>query len=95
VNRLSELEGAVVMTEIGERLGHVFEIRSPGDAGTQPEQQERRIDCLLCGRLGLFERLGWKEPQARAIPWSLVLELRDRKVIVSGSARDYDGLAVR
>jgi sporulation protein YlmC with PRC-barrel domain len=89
VNRLSELVDAKVVAEDGTVLGHVFEIRSPGAAETEPQYRERIIDCLLCGRQGLLERLGWKEPRAFRIPWSAVLAVDDRAVRVRGNAGDY------
>jgi sporulation protein YlmC with PRC-barrel domain len=89
MRRLSPLGGMRVVAEDGGRLGRVFEIRSPGVAESQPTYTERRVDCLLCGRRGLLERLGWKEPDAHTIPWSAVIAVRDRDILVRGSARDY------
>jgi hypothetical protein len=92
MNRLAWLEEMPVVAEDGKRLGRVFEIRSPGEAETEPTYAERRVDCLLCGRRGLLERLGWKEPKARAIPWKDVLEVRPHEILVRGSVDDYETL---
>jgi sporulation protein YlmC with PRC-barrel domain len=89
MKRLSSLEGMHVTTEDGARLGRVFEIRSPGKAESEPTCSERRVDGLLCGRRGLLERLGWKEPDAHTVPWSDVIAVRERDILVRGSARDY------
>ena len=83
-NRLAWVEDLPVVTEDGTHLGHVFEIRSPGRAETEPTHVQRRVDCLLCGRRGLLERLGWKEPDALAIPWSSVIALHAHAVVVRG-----------
>jgi sporulation protein YlmC with PRC-barrel domain len=88
-NRLAWIEDLPVVTEDGTPLGHVFEIRSPGRAETEPTYAERSVDCLLCGRLGLLERLGWKEPDALAIPWSSVAALRDHAVVVRGPVDSF------
>jgi sporulation protein YlmC with PRC-barrel domain len=92
-NRLAWLEDLPVVTENGARLGHVFEIRSPGRAETEPTHDERPVECILCGRRGLLERLGWKEPDALAIPWSSVVALHAHAVVVRGpvgSFRKFD-----
>ena len=86
---LAALEDMPVVTEDGARLGRVFEIRSPGRAETEPTYIERDVDCLLCGRPGLLERLGWKQHSPRVIPWSAVLAIRDGKLLVKGSVDDY------
>ena len=86
---LAWLEDLPVLTEDGRRLGHVFEIRSPGRAETQPTYDARRVDCLLCGRRGLLERLGWKEPDALAVPWSSVVALHAHAIIVRGPVDSF------
>ena len=88
-NGLAWLEDLPVVTENGHRLGHVFEIRSPGRAETEPTYDARTVDCLLCGRRGLLERLGWKEPDALAIPWSSVVALHAHAIIVRGSVDSF------
>ena len=87
--RLAWLEDLPVVTEDGAHLGRVFEIRSPGRAETKPTCAERPIECLLCGRRGLLERLGWKEPDALAVPWSSVVALRAHAVVVRGPVDSY------
>jgi hypothetical protein len=89
MKRLAWLEDTPVVAEDGGRLGRVFEIRSPGAAETEPVQSQRGIDCLLCGRRGLLERLGWKEPDARVVPWSAVVALHAHEIIVRGRVDDY------
>ncbi|MGN6512534.1 MAG: hypothetical protein ACTHKZ_03045, partial [Lysobacteraceae bacterium] len=73
--RLTQVQDLRVVDEDGRRLGRVFEIRSPGAAEKEPTREAREVDCLLCGRLGLFERLGWKQPRPRAIPWDAVVDV--------------------
>ncbi|MGY3266911.1 hypothetical protein [Lysobacter sp. HA35] len=87
--KLTHLEGIAVRGEDGSRLGHVFEIRSNGAAETEPLYETRGVDFLLCGRLGLFERLGWQEPDALFVPWDAVVEVGARHIVVRGSKKDY------
>ena len=91
--RLAWLEDLPVVNEEGVHLGHVFEIRSPGRAETEPTHETRPVDCLLCGRLGLLERLGWKEPAALAVPWSSVVALHAHAIVVRGSVDCFRKLA--
>jgi sporulation protein YlmC with PRC-barrel domain len=88
-SRLAWLEDLPVVTEDGTRLGHVFEIRSPGRAETEPTHDARTVGYLLCGKRGLLERLGWKEPDALAIPWSSVVAVSAERVVVRGRADEY------
>ncbi|NUS38145.1 MAG: hypothetical protein HOQ02_03865 [Lysobacter sp.] len=90
--RLTQLQDLPVVAEDGRRLGRVFEMRSPGAAETEPTRDARLVDCLLCGRRGLFERLGWKQPHPRAVPWSAVIEVGERQLRVRGRADDYETL---
>jgi sporulation protein YlmC with PRC-barrel domain len=92
MNRLSPLEDMHVVTEAGQRLGRVFEVRSPGRAETEPTHDRRAVDCLLCGRRGLLERLGWKEPDAIAIPWRDVVALQRHTIVVRSAVDSYQKL---
>lgn len=89
LDRLTHLEGVRVRAEDGSRLGHVFEIRSNGAAETEPTSQDRGVDVLLCGRLGLFERLGWRERDALVVPWDAVIAFDEHGLLVRGGKDDY------
>ena len=86
---LAQRRHALLARELFGRLGHVFEVRSNGSAETQPTYAFRTVDVLLCGRLGLFERLGWRERDAVVVPWDAVLEVGEREIVVRGSKDDY------
>ena len=51
-HRLAWLEDLPVVTEDGARLGHLFEIRSPGRAETEPIHDARKVGHFLCGKRG-------------------------------------------
>jgi hypothetical protein len=74
--RLSKLEGMRVFDRDGRCIGRVLEVRSPGEAETEPLHETRDIGHVLVGRKGLLDRLGWLEPDRDAIPWE-ALVLRD------------------
>ena len=92
LRRLAQLDDMPVIGEDGRRFGRVFEIRSPGVAETEPTHDARDVDCLLCGRLGLLERLGWKQIHPRAIPWKAVRAIDAQGVHVRGTVDDYKTL---
>jgi len=89
LQRLARLDDMRVLGEDGRSLGRVFEIRSPGVAETEPTHETRDIECLLCGRRGLFERLGWKQASPHRVPWSAVRRIDARAVHVRGTIDDY------
>jgi sporulation protein YlmC with PRC-barrel domain len=89
LTRLARLDDMRVVGEDGRAIGRVFEIRSPGPAETEPTRDARDVDCLLVGRRGLLERLGWKQVAPRAIPWRDVRAIDGRTVRVRGTVEDY------
>ena len=89
MNRLARLEDMPVIAEDGTRLGRVVEIRSPGQADVEPTYAHRPVESLLCGRPGLFERLGWTPHEPQIVPWRDVLAVHARRIVVRGSAADY------
>jgi len=89
LTRLTQLDDMRVVGEDDSAIGRVFEIRSPGAAETEPTHDARDVDCLLVGRRGLLERLGWKQAAPRAIPWRDVRAIDARTVHVRGTVDDY------
>jgi sporulation protein YlmC with PRC-barrel domain len=81
--KLSDILGAAVHTESGERLGHVHDVRGELTASSL------RITGLVVGGLGLLERLGLGAPESQArlrshdvVPWSAVVRADRRGVVV-------------
>jgi len=91
--RLSHLEGVRIVSEAGETLGRLWELQSRGNHKDQPRRERRAIEQLLCGRLGLLERLGWRERTAVVVPWRNVLRWEADALVVQGSADDYERIA--
>ena len=81
--KLSELLGASVHTESGDRLGHVHDVRGELTASSL------RITGLVVGSVGLLERLGLGAPESQdrirahdEVPWSAVVRADRRGVVV-------------
>ena len=79
--RASELIGARVCTESGEKLGRVHELRALGGDG------EWRLVGLIVGPGGMLARLtgaGEKDPTGagRVVPWEAVTRVEDGSITV-------------
>jgi len=85
--KLSDLLGARIVSEAGDQLGHVFDVRVER-VGDEPSAGEWRVKALVVGRRGVFERLGLKSAGAEplldhdVIPWDAVLRLERGDVLV-------------
>jgi sporulation protein YlmC with PRC-barrel domain len=66
-----------VRTEDGRRIGKVFDMRCEW-RGAKAE-----ITHLVYGRRGLWERLGFRHPRQDTLPWSSIVRIEERVVIVS------------
>jgi sporulation protein YlmC with PRC-barrel domain len=98
VIRLTDLLNLPLVTESGEKLGHVFDIRVRRRSGGAPDRadQQWRIEGLLIGQRGLRDRLGVRGSRSRTptrasgvVPWSSVLEIGESEIRVrDGAAAD-------
>ena len=90
--KLSDLLGARIATESGDRLGHVFDVRAER-VGDGPPAGEWRVKALVVGRRGVFERLGMRsagdEPllDRDVVPWDAVVRLEPGEVLVREGTR--------
>jgi hypothetical protein len=89
--RLTDLLGATLVTESGERLGHVFDVRVKRDPRSSPERadQKWKLDALLYGQRGLIARFGLFSARERVsrgrheeLPWAEVVAIAAGKVTV-------------
>jgi hypothetical protein len=80
---ITQLELMKVVTEDGEMLGHVFDLRSPGRTESRKARKERPIGEILYGRRGLLEMLGFVEAKLDRIPWDAVVGMNEQEIIVS------------
>jgi sporulation protein YlmC with PRC-barrel domain len=81
--RLSDLLGAEIRTESGERLGRLRDLR----AGLT--SRSLKVNGLCVGGWGLLERLGVGSPESGGrmhthdfIPWSAVVSANRRSIVV-------------
>jgi sporulation protein YlmC with PRC-barrel domain len=89
--RLTDLLGATLVTESGERLGHVFDVRVKRDPRSSPERADQKwtIDALLYGEQGLIARFGLFAARERVsrgrheeLPWREVVAIAAGEITV-------------
>jgi hypothetical protein len=89
--RLTDLLGAELVTESGEQLGHVFDVRVKRDPRSSAERADQKwsVDALLYGEKGLVERFGLLAARQRVargrhdeLPWRDVVAIRSGKITV-------------
>jgi hypothetical protein len=90
--RASELLHSRIVTESGEDLGHVFDLRVARDprSSTGSAGQKWELKGLVVGRRGAIERYGLRKVTNRAtstlprdmVPWSAVVRFKEGEVTV-------------
>ena len=79
---LSSLQRREVVTESGESLGRLYDLRGELSARTL------RVTGLVAGTRGFFEHLGiTQRSRTTAIPWDDVVRIEGKRIVV----RDQDG----
>ena len=71
------IQNRQVRTTSGRLLGHAHDLRCGQRGGAAV------VTHLVYGRRGLLERLGFREASRDTLPWSRIVEIRDRDIIVS------------
>lgn len=84
--RASDLIGCVVLTESGERIGRVHDLRATAVGGGW------QLDGLLVGRYGMLARMTGSGPdptvRGNVIPWEAIIALDEGLIRVRGSSAD-------
>jgi sporulation protein YlmC with PRC-barrel domain len=80
---LSDLQRLHVVTEDGERIGHVFDIASRLEQPDQPPV----LETLLIGRGGLARRLGVGRGRVTEVAIGDVVRIGDGEIVVRRQAR--------
>lgn len=73
---LSSLQGRKVVTESGESLGSLYDLR--GELGGRT----LRVTGLVTGTRGFLEHLGITRRSAAVIPWDDVVRIEGKRIVV-------------
>jgi hypothetical protein len=89
--RLSDLLGCRLVTESGDELGHVFDVRVERDPRSSAERadQKWKLDALMFGTRGVIDRFGMlavkrlvPNRRGEALPWSQVVDIAPGEITV-------------
>ena len=90
--RLSDLLGAKVVSDNGEVLGHIHDVRVRRLGHRTPDRRQFRVTGLVIGSRGLRERIGLDTSRSNAeivdrefVPWDQITEIDNsqRHIVVS------------
>jgi sporulation protein YlmC with PRC-barrel domain len=82
MEKVTQLLFCEVVSENGERLGRVFDIRCYGEPEHGIANQERTVRELLYGTRGLLELIGLRKTSFQSVAWESVRGIEDGKIIV-------------
>jgi hypothetical protein len=80
LNAACDLDLLRVRSSEGRMLGRVFDLRCDWRPG---QKHAPVIDEIIFGRKGLAERLGLRHGDAQSAPWSAVLRIEGRTLVVA------------
>ena len=84
---LSEAQHWRVVSESGEDLGRVYDLRASGRPARGRRTEAATVTTLVYGVSGLLERLGVRRGARCEIDWTDVVALRGDRLIVRDAAR--------
>jgi hypothetical protein len=90
MEKITQLLFCEVVSQDGERLGRVFDVRCYGEPEHGIVNQERTVCELLYCRRGLLELIGLRTTSLQRVAWTSVRRFEDGKIIVDG---DYKAVA--
>lgn len=80
--KLTEFLKLEVVDERGRRLGHVVDLRCPGEPEHGDTREARPVGELIYGKAGWLERLGFRSVEERRAPWESVLSIEGGKILI-------------
>ena len=84
---LSDAQRWRVVSESGEELGRVYDLRARGRPARGRSHESAPVTTVVYGVSGLLERLGVRRGARCEIAWTDVVALRDDRLIVRDTAR--------
>ena len=84
---LSDAQRWRVVSESGEELGRVYDLRARGRPTRGRSRESAPVTTVVYGVSGLLERLGVRRGARCEIAWTDVVALRDDRLIVRDAAR--------
>src|SRR5215210_1691618 len=82
MEKITQLLFCEVVSQDGECLGRVFDIRCQGEPEHGFANQDRIVSELLYGTRGLLELVGLRKTSVQSVAWRSVQRIEDGKIIV-------------
>ena len=86
MEKVTEILLADVVSESGERLGRVVDLRCPGEAEHGDSKKERVVAELLYANRGFLELIGLRKAKIKTAPWQSVKKIEANKITISSNA---------
>jgi len=85
MEKITKLLSVKVVTEEGEYLGRVVDVRSEGDPEHGIQNKDRKITELLYGAKGLLQAIGLMRTEVKILPWKAVTRIGRGRIVVNKS----------
>jgi sporulation protein YlmC with PRC-barrel domain len=85
MEKITQLLSMKVVTEEGEYLGRVIDVRSDGDPEHGIHNKDRKITEVLYGTQGLLQVVGLLRTEVQILPWTAVKKISGRGIVVNKS----------
>lgn len=82
MEKITEILLSDVLTESGQHLGRVFELRCHGEPEHGASNSKREVSELICGKTGLLELFGLKRTDVKRVPWEFVKRIETNTVVI-------------
>ena len=82
MEKITEILLAKVVSEDGEPLGRVADLRSNGEPEHGESNKTRVITELLYGKSGWLELVGLRKATLHSVPWKSVKKIEPDKIVI-------------
>jgi hypothetical protein len=82
MEKITQLLFCEVVSEEGEQLGRVFDIRCDGEPEHGIPHEGRTASELIYGMRGFWEVLGFKKAVGKRVAWAAVKSIEQGKIVI-------------
>jgi hypothetical protein len=83
MEKITDILFSAVVTEGGEELGRVFEVRSAGEPEHGLVERSRSVTEILYGKRAFLEMLGLKQTSLESISTDAIKKTEPGKIVIS------------
>jgi hypothetical protein len=82
MEKITQLLFCEVVSQEGEHLGRVFDVRCEGEPEHGIAHEGRTVSELIYGERGFWEVLGFKKALGKRVSWQAVKRLEPGKIVI-------------